>query len=236
MKYFLDVNISDSIELTEIAYNNCHKNFSHTEIIQELSSSDDVKKQICIINLEKINDGNEAQLLVNNLTNQTTPIREVCSSKINQLMKNEQFCLFFQSEEILDTFINAINDVNPTVSRNIIEIIDKIENIKYFQDKLYKKIFLILEELKEFTQLKNHLLNKKTFNLYWCLESIAHISDKIEADSDLCHILSISAQFNDYTIREKTAKILSYLKSEFLNETTQILQKDENFYVRRYFL
>lgn len=237
MKYFFDVNKSDSIDLTEAAYNNCHKHFSHSEIMQLLKSSDDVQKQACIINMEQIFTEEEAELLIHNLTDQSTPVREACAFKINQFMNNKDLKKFFQSERIIDVFIKAINDVNPTVARNIIEIIDKIENKKYFQDKLYKKIFVILDELKDFIGIKNYLLNKKTFNLYWCLESIAKISDDIEQDSRLYEILNLSSKFNDYTIREKTAKVLSCLKdynSDF-KEIINTLRKDDNLYVRRYF-
>lgn len=237
MKYFCDVNKSDSIDLTETAYNNCQKKFTHSEIIQLLKSSDDIAKQACILNMDRINDNEEAELLIQNLTDQSTPIRETCAFKINQFMNNEELNKFFQSGKIIDIFIKAITDVNPTVARNIIEIIDKIEDKEYFQTKLYEKIFEILEELKDFIGMKNYLLNKKTFNLYWCLESIAKMSEYIMSDARLYEILNLSSKFNDYTIREKTAKILSLTKnydSDF-KEIINTLKNDDNLYVRRHF-
>ncbi len=236
MKYFSDVNISDNIDIAEFAYENCHKNFSHEEILLELKGNDDIKKQICIINLDNINASSEAEILANTLTNQSTPIREACAFKINQFMKSEKFVCFFQDEKIIDIFINAINDVNPTVARSIIEIIDKIENISYLKEKLYKKIFSILEELKEFISVKNYLLNKKTFNLYWCLETISALTEKIEPDEELLEIIQISSKFNDYTIREKTAKIVKLYNTKLFEPLRIKLSDDENFYVRRYFL
>lgn len=237
MKYFCDVNKLDSIDLTETAYENCNKIFSHDEIIQILKSSDEINKQACLINMDKIYNNKEAESLVNNLTDQSTPIREACAFKINQFMNNPELNKFFQSKKIINIFIKAINDVNPTVARNIIEIIDKIDKQKYFKNKLYEKIFEILEELKDFIGIKNYLLNKKTFNLYWCLESIAKLPDKIKPDSQLYEILSLTSRFNDYTIREKTAKIISLIENldSNFNKIANTLKNDDNLYVRRYF-
>lgn len=236
MKYFSDVNISDNIDIAEVAYENCHRNFSHEEILLELKGTDDIKKQICIINLANINSSSEAETLANTLTNQPTPIREACAFKINQFMKNEKFVCFFQDEKIIDIFINAINDVNPTVARSIIEIADKIENISYLKEKLYKKISSIFEELKDFINIKNYLLNKKTFNLYWCLEALSALASKIEPDEELLKILQISSKFNDYTVREKAAKIIKLHNAPLFEPVRANLCEDENFYVRRYFL
>lgn len=236
MKNYLDSYISSNIELTQKAYNYCCDDFSHEELIAELSADDEIKKQLCIINLQKIDNYNDAKYLISNLTDKGGPIREVTAIKINEFMNDTEFYTYFQTEEIIDVFIKAITDINPTVSRNIIECLNKIENKKYLRQKLFEKIFLILDELKEFKEIKSHLLNKKTFNLYWCLEALTNIVSDIDLD-DLESILSLTSTFNDYTIREKSAKILS--KIEYTNTTIkeliEKLKNDENIYVRRYF-
>lgn len=237
MEIYLDSYISSNIELTEKAYNYCCYDFSYEEIISELSSDDEIKKQLCIINLKKINDYNDAKSLISNLTNKGGPIREVTSIKINEFINNSEFCNYFQSEEIIDIFIKAITDVNPTVSRNTIESLNALKNKAYLEQKLFEKIFLILDELKEFKKIKSHLLNKKTFNLYWCLEALSNIVINTDFNADFENVLSLTSTFNDYTIREKSAKILSKIQygSSVTKNLIEKLKNDENIYVRRYF-
>lgn len=237
MKNYSDAYISSNIELTQKAYRYCLDDFSHEELIKELLSDDEIKKQLCIINLKKITSQKEAEALIYNLTGKGGPIREVTSIKIHELINNPDLYIYFQSENFIDTFVKAITDVNPTVCRNIIDCLEKIENKKYLKQKLFEKIFTILDELKEFKQIKSHLLNKKTFNLYWCLEALMKILPFITCDKAFDTILSLSSEFNDYTIREKTAKILSMIKDKnsTIEELTEKLKNDENIYVRRYF-
>lgn len=236
MKNFLELNRPVNIKMTNLAYEHCCCDFSHEEIISELRSGNELKKQLCILNLKKITSQQEADALVFNLTNQGGPIREVSSLKINEFMQENSFSKFFQTREIIDTFLKAITDVNPSVCRNIIDIINRVDDSRYFEEILLAKISAILEELKEFTKCKTHLLNKKTFNLYWCLEALIMILGKITKTEELNKIILLSSQFNDYTIREKSAKILSMLTSvpDSLQEVHNLLKTDDNLYVRRF--
>lgn len=237
MKNYLDSYISSNIALTQKAYNYCCSDFTHEELIAELSSDDEIKKQLCIINLKKLNDYNDTKILISNLTDKGGPIREVTSIKINEFINETEFYIHFQTEEIIDVLIKATTDINPTVSRNTIECLNKIDNKKYLRQKLFEKIFLVLDELKDFKEIKSHLLNKKTFNLYWSLEALLAILPDAGVDKDLEHILSLTSGFNDYTIREKSAKILSRIEcnSATAKELAEKLKNDENIYVRRYF-
>ena len=80
---------------------------------------------------------------------------------------------------------------------------------------------------------KNHAKNKLTFNLYWLLETISILDvNKIE---NLENILTKTSNFIDYTIREKTAKILSKMENK-PPELLRKLKNDENIYVKNQLL
>ena len=77
---------------------------------------------------------------------------------------------------------------------------------------------------------KNHAKNKKVFSLYWYLESLYYCISEKYAEK-ICNILSYTINFNDYTIREKTSKLLTKIS----NPPVELLQKaksDQNFYVK----
>ena len=77
-------------------------------------------------------------------------------------------------------------------------------------------------------------VNKEAFKLYWCLETIYVFWDKINI-SELKTILSKSAKINEYTIREKTAKILTRdFDDSDLSKIRLSLKNDSNYYVRRF--
>ncbi len=235
----LDIVVSGDTELIQKAYEYCCFNFSHNEIIEELKKDDEIKKQLCIINLKSVNNQKEADLLVSNLINKGGPIREVTSMKINELINKEEYVQFFQTTGTIDIFIKAINDVNPNVSRNIVEFINLIENKNYLKSQIYKKIFTLfdeLEDLNKFKKLKSHVINKKSFNLYWSLETIIQILPGLDLDENLEEILLKASEYEEYPIREKAAKILSGLnkKTNTIIKLIETLKEDCNMYVRRY--
>lgn len=237
----LDIVLSDEIKLIQKAYDFCCCDFSHEEIINELSLDNEIKKQLCIINLKEVKNQNEANLLLSNLTNKGGPIREVSAYKINELIKNEKYTHLFQSREILNTFIKAINDVNPNVSRSIVEIVYFIDDKEFLINELYNRIFSLFEEIDQIETAqgqKSHVTTKKSFNLYWCLEAIIQLTPALRTDKNLEKILSLASEYNEYPIREKAAKILSCLNQEnsTIRKLIENLKKDCNMYVRRYLL
>ena len=65
------------------------------------------------------------------------------------------------------------------------------------------------------------------------METISEFVEFIDT-KELCKILSDTKDVNDYTIREKTAKILSKLQpNEILSKIKNQLSQDQNYYVRR---
>ena len=93
-------------------------------------------------------------------------------------------------------------------------LLDTIEQIDFFQGK-YK-------------------VNKEVFKLYWCLETAYVFADKIDFE-DLKEIVLRAKNIDEYTIREKTAKILSLgFDDSDLQLAQKELKKDTNYYVRRF--
>ena len=70
--------------------------------------------------------------------------------------------------------------------------------------------------------------------MYWCLETIYEFWDKIPF-KDLKQIILRSKDIQEYTIREKAAKILTrdFADNELL-QAKEELKNDRNYYVRRF--
>ena len=86
-----------------------------------------------------------------------------------------------------------------------------------------------LLEIADLKQNRSYLTNKKNFSLYWNLECIASLGNKINAGEELKNILEKTALSNDYTIREKTAKCASIFN---FTDILKLLENDENIYVK----
>ena len=236
MENYLEINYDKNLKMLLQAFSYCEANFNHEEIINELWGSDDLKKQLCLIELKTIKSQSEADILVSNLINQSGPIRETASFKILELIKDEKYRPLFQKQEILDILVKGITDINPTVSRNVVEIITYVDNYEYLYNSILSEIKTTLSKFDDIRQEKSYVTNKKNFNLYWNLEAIVNISSEIKPCNDLFEILKITAQSNDYTIREKTAKVANVLSSRDISFVNILdsLKEDENTYVLKY--
>lgn len=213
--------------------------FSHQEIIENLKSDcDDFIKIFSIINLEKLESLEEAKLLFFHLTNHPTPIREATALKIEEIYEEKYFCEFIKEQ-----FLKAIIDINPNVCRSICAL---VSNNNYLQNQLFDSIIEKINELlvqiecndKELGGFfedaqkirKNHAKNKKLFSLYWFLECLSACKS-CENNSRVLEILNKTIKFNDYTIREKTAKILANIENP-PSDLLRIAKSDQNFYVK----
>lgn len=229
--------VSDTEAEIERAAGFCEKTYTREELFDILSTDSskspqtDIEKQICILKLDSILSQQEADILIFHLTNHAALIREACANKVNEFMK-ENYAAFFQTRHILDSLLKAVNDINPNICRMIIEILPYINEKEYFLENLYHRIDYVFEELEKLK--RSNWYTKKLFNLYWCLEALAVI--KAPADRRLEKVLEKSSVFRDYTIREKTAMVLSYLSetSPVLERIKENLKNDDNFYVKRY--
>lgn len=211
------------------------KKHSHEEIITALTSDNIVEKQLAVLELNEIKSKNDALVLVNNLVNQDGKVREVVAFKVNELVQAPLYVNFFIDEKIFDIFLQGIMDINGNICRLVVNLTQVEAFADYLCRKLPESIIDILKRIEELeANEKQYVISKRNFQLYWCLEALFNIVDKINFDQ-IKEILLITGEFRDYTIREKTAKILSKLPDyhEILTLKKQ-LANDENYYVRRY--
>ncbi len=205
--------------------------YSYNKIFQILGGCDDEIKPFAVLELEIVHNEEDFELLMRHLTNCDGRLREVVSSKLVELAP----CIWLKS--YTTTLLDALCDVNPNVSRNIIELISKAQfdlaepllgRIEELLDIIEKK-----SKPKKWRTQKNHELTKIFFQLYWCLEALALFADTAHRER-LVDILNKTSDFVDYTIREKTAKILAKMQDP-PEEMLRKMQNDENFFVKMCF-
>lgn len=222
-----------------IAYELINTHQSHDELIYMLENGNIVEKQLAALKLEDILDSNEAQVLINNLTGQDGKVREAVSAKIAELMKDSNKHIFFNASENYEIFLDAIIDINGNICRNIISAITNLKSDKCFCNlfctELIERTLKLALTIKDFDfQDGKYKVNKEVFKLYWYLETIYQFASLIDINK-LKSILKITKSINEYTIREKTAKILTLnFKDEELQEIKELLKNDTNYYVRRF--
>ncbi len=217
----------------------CEKDFSYDEIMSVLMSGSDVEKQIAILKIEQLDSLADVNLLVSHLTGQDGPIREVTSIKLNELITKKACCLI-DNEQFYSIFVDAVCDVNPNVSRTVIEFLPFLDNQSYIIELLIDKIENIFERIASPDLEQKNFLTVRLFNLYWCFEAVGSLVCSLEDFEDkvkLLNFLKKAIEFNNYTIDEKIAKILTSVP--FKNEKIDILyelKNSQNFYVKRYFV
>lgn len=228
----LDENFTQALKLYE-------QNYSHEELINLLKSGNIVQKQIAALRLEGIYSDSDAEILVSNLTGQDGKIREAVSLRLNEFMANSEFLVYFKNKNHYQTYLDAVIDINANICRNVINAISNLktdeEFCKIFSKKLTILTFDLLDKIEKFDfQEGKYKVNKEVFKLYWCLETIYEFYDKIKF-IDLKQIILRSKNIEEYTIREKAAKILSIgFEDPELSQAKEELKNDPNYYVRRF--
>lgn len=222
------------IEDFNTALNIYENEYSHTDLINLLKNGLDVEKQIAALKLNCINTQEEADILMNNLTGCDGKIREAVSFKLQKFIaENPAYYTKFS-----DKFIEAVIDINGNICRNTIYALQYLKEYDEFCHdfckKLTEKTIPLAQKVKKFDiQEGKYKINKEIFKLYWYLETIYRFSDFFKKD-DLKQIITETKDITEYTIREKTAKILSNIeKDEELNKIQHELKNDSNYYVRR---
>lgn len=228
----LDENFTQALKLYETEY-------THNELLEFLKTGNIVQKQISALKLESINSTNDAQILISNLTGQDGKIREAVSLRINEFMSNPEYLKFFKNPENYKIFLNAIIDINANICRNIINAVKYLKNDEDFCNcfcpNLITLTLELLNKIEEFDfQEGKYKVNKEVFKLYWCLEVCYEFWDKINF-KELKQIILRAKDIQEYTIREKTAKILTrdFNDTELENAKLE-LKNDANYYVRRF--
>ena len=179
MENYLEINYEKNMKILSHAINCCERELSYEQIIQVLKGDDDIEKQLRLIELNKIDSQEDADILVFNLTQHSGPVRETCAYKIQDLISNPDYSKYFQTQEIIDTFVKSITDINPSVSRSAVEFIKYIENFEYLYQSIITELKETLSQLDVEIKNRSYVQNKKNFNLYWNLEALISISDKI---------------------------------------------------------
>ena len=211
------------------------KEIPNNELFNLLKNGNIVEKQVAALKISEIGSYNDALILANNLIGQDGKVREAISLKLSEFKTSP----FLHQEKIYDIFLQAIIDINGNICRNIISVIEEIKNddnfTKYFCKKLNSLTCELIEKVKEFNfQDGKYKINKEVFKLYWCLETIYHLAEKFD-DKTLKTILSDTKNIDEYTIREKTAKILSKnFDDKTFSQMRLELKQDKNYYVRRF--
>ena len=207
--------------------------YSHDELINYLKNGSVVEKQIAVLKLDKLDSKEDVNIYINNLTGCDGKIREAVSFRLREFINaNPQFF-----EEYTDIFIDAIADINGNICRNTINALNSLKSSTKFCDifcsKLIETTYKIAKVAQNFDiQDGKYKINKDIFKLYWYLETIYEFT-KFVNEEDLLKILNITENIFDYTIREKTAKILSKLNNPKFIHLKEKLKNDENYYVRR---
>lgn len=221
------------------ALNLCENNYSHSELLEFLQSGNIVQKQLSALKLETINSQKEAQILVSNLVGQDGKIREAVSLRLNEFMSNPKTLVYFETPENYQIFLAAIIDINGNICRNVIGAISHLKNNANFCDQFCQELVILTKDLlgkiekDDFFEGK-YKVNKEVFKLYWCLETIYVFWDKINFE-DLKEIILRTKDIQEYTIREKAAKILTRNFSDpELLKAKEALKNDSNYYVRRF--
>lgn len=211
------------------AYSLMEYEFPRDEIFAALSGDDDIKKQIALIKLDGVKSVGEAKMLTSVLTGQHGPVREICSFRINEFLKDENEREYFCGADLREIFLNALNDIIPTVARNILEVIKFLPEQEIVQEALLDRILALDDYVEDETLLSNHEIIKKTFKLYWYLETLAEFAKEVEYREKFAKVIEKSYNHEDYTIREKVSKILS--KVNDFAEYKNMLKNDTNPYV-----
>ena len=212
---------------------------SHSELIKLLKTGNIAQRQAAALRLDTLQSEEEANVLISNLTGQDGKIREAVSLKIKEFMSTPQLLVYFENTSSYDIFLDAIIDINANICRNIIEAVSNLKNnpefSKYFCENLADRTLTLLGIIKDFDfQDGKYKVNKEVFKLYWCLETIYNFADRMDFQT-LKQILLRSKNIQEYTIREKTAKILSKgFDDTELHSARQELKNDRNYYVRRF--
>ena len=215
------------------------KNQGHDELINMLKTGNIAEKQLAALKLDTLCSKDEAQTLVDNLTGQDGKIREAVSLKIAEFSSDKSLLPFFEPDKNFQTFLDAVIDINGNICRNTINSLKNFKSnsdfCEHFCPELLDRTLSIAGKVKDF-DLKDgkYKVNKEVFKLYWYLETISEFWRFIDKQ-DLKSIIAETGKIYDYTIREKTAKILSQINDDKdLLRIKQELKNDENYYVRRY--
>lgn len=218
-----------------IAANLCEQNYDYQKLISFLENGNVMERQLGALEIQGVKSQTDAMILVSNLIQQDGKIREAVAFKVNQLIRNDNFADFLNSEKVFEVLFEGLMDINGNISRLICEICDfNVPFKKYLAVNLPQKIGEILIKIEALSaDEKQYKISKRNFQLYWSLEALYYCISEIDI-SEIKSFLLQTGEFEDYTIREKTAKVLAKVTDSQLDNLKENLKHDDNYYVRRY--
>lgn len=210
------------------------KKYNRKDLFQLLKSGSDKEKQFAALEIPDIKSAEEAEDFVSNLVGQDGKIREAVAFKLNEYMNSDCSKEFLTAQNLFPTLFKGIMDINGNVCRYIITANWSKEFEQYLCKILPEKINHLLQKIENLSaDEKQYKISKRNFQLYWALEALYKISDKVNLRK-YSEILQKTADFEDYTIREKTAKILTKTNDKKFEGIINKLKNDKNYYVRRF--
>ena len=203
----------------------------YNDLINVLKSEniDDFDKIFAIIELDKLENKTDAEIFLNHLINHSNPIREAVAYKLEDINTN-----YFTDDFSTSIILKAISDINPNVSRAVCNTLKKNKELaQNIEEKLIlkiKELILNITNEEKHNNNKSHAKNKKIFSLYWLQEALS-ICLSGKYNSQVLEILNFTIDFQDYTIREKTAQILAKMDNPPI-KLLNCAKSDQNFYVK----
>ena len=227
----LDTNFEKACNLSE-------KEFSHSELLYLLNVGNIPEKQIAALKFDYVDNEEEAQLLLSNLTGCDGKIREAIALKIYQMLSKSNDTRNFFASLPSKVYADATIDINANICRLVTDSVTFLRCNSEFAHEYTE--YLLQYSLQALNTLdafgfrdKKYVVNKQLFKLYWCLESLRNFYQYAE-EEQLLNVLTRSASQSEYTIREKVAQIV--MLSDKYSDLQELLRNDNNYYVRAVFL
>ena len=204
---------------------------SQDELYDRLKHGTIVEKQLSCVRLSDCNNNEQAEILMNNLTGIDGKVRETVSFKLKTFVAARPE--LFLRQDFYDIFLDAIIDINGNICRNIICALEPLTSdstfCEYFIENVIQRALAVTSTIENFEYKdRKYVTNKEVFKLYWYLETLGIFSE-IPAE-ELFPLLERTSKIEEYTIREKTARLLSKLPPK-MAEKLDGLNFDNNFYV-----
>lgn len=218
----------------DCALNIYESDYSYCDLMMFLQSGSIAQKQAAVLKLARIENEYDAKIVMNNLTGCDGKVREAVSFRLRDFIRqNPEYFT-----EYANIFLDAIVDINGNICRNVILALEPLklypEFVKSFCDMLSIKTFDLAKKAINFDiQDGKYKINKEIFKLYWYLETISEFLEYINQET-IEKIVLLTKNVHDYTIREKTAKILNKFDYDNLKQVKEELKHDKNYYVRRF--
>jgi len=210
------------------------KDYTQNELYEFLKNGSDMEKQLASLKIDTVNNSQEAEIFMSNLTGVDGKIREAISFKLKCFMTSTYMAKLFNDKKFWDIFLDAIIDINGNICRNIICAISNLvqdeQFSEYFKTSIIERSFVVLENIDKFTYKdKKYVTNKELFKLYWYLETLS-LFDFTNTET-LFELLEKCSKIEEYTIREKAAALVNKLPTEKRNFL--VINFDNNIYVAK---